>query len=113
MGDNVALNWETDKKVIGSLRDLDDALNAQRNTLFDELDQLGLGLRGSAGTSAQHFKTQVDNQIQAISQVGQAVAEALESATNQSTADDEAASEELNATVSDVDATLDVLKSGQ
>ncbi len=110
---DVALSWETDKKVIGSLRDLDDALNGHRNVLFGELDELGLGLQGAAGKSAQHYKIQVDEQIKAISQVGQAVAEALESATNQSTSDDESAAEELNSTVQDVDATLDVLKSGQ
>lgn len=108
-----AQNYATDKQTISSLQDVGEQCQAARKKLFDGLDALAPGLIGAAGSAAQNFKTNIDEAIGQINTVGDQVAEALVTATNQSSSDDEAAGQQLNTQMGQLDDYKGLLSSGQ
>lgn len=91
-----AQDYDTDQATIKSLRDLGERTTAAKTKLYHDLDSLAPGLIGAAGSSAQNFKAEITAAISQINKIGDDIADALVSATNQSSADDADAAQQLN-----------------
>ncbi|HZE38066.1 MAG TPA: hypothetical protein VE172_04565 [Stackebrandtia sp.] len=100
-------------QTISSFRGLQGDMEKERTMLFDELEILHTSLVGSAGNAAAVFRTETDRVFGNLNKLSTDIVDALQGATDSSSAGDEQHGQQLQTAINGVSEGSDLLSHGQ